>query len=104
MTDEKNLGDAGAVADVAATIDSEVYKHTFFGILNKEGGFWTPLAFASSKEAEAYLAKFIAGNPEKFASMLDTHRAVPVRIQLTHLSEQGATAGVVGGKERGDHG
>lgn len=90
---------AGAVADVAATIDSEVYKHTFYGILNKEGQFWTPLAFASGKEADEYLRKFVAGNPAKFASMIETHRVVPVRIQLTHLTSQGATAGVFGGKE-----
>ncbi len=82
----------GAVTDVAATIDSGDYKHTFFGILNKQGEFWTPLAFASSKEADAYLAKFVAGNPEKFGAMLGTHRAVPVRIHLTHLTEQGVTA------------
>lgn len=87
--------EAGAVADVAATCDSRVFQRAFYGILNKEGQFWTPLAFASEKEAYQYLHKFAAGNLDKFASMFETHHVVPVRVQLTHLSEQGATAGVV---------
>lgn len=64
------------------TIDSSVYKRSFFGILNAQGQFWTPLAFESEAAAAACLAKFVAGNPKRFSAMLRTHKVVPVRIKL----------------------
>ena len=89
----------GAVEDVAATIDSSVYGRNFYGILNKDGQFWTPLAFESERKAHEHIASFFTDVAMRGTAMRD-FKIVPVRIQLTrqHL-EQGATAGVVGGKE-----
>jgi hypothetical protein len=64
------------------TCDSDVYNHTFYGILNKQGQFWTPLPFHDEDAARAHLSKWAKGD---CASMLDTHKIVPVRVQLTAL-------------------
>jgi hypothetical protein len=83
--------EAGAVADVAATIDSSVYGRAFYGILNKDGQFWTPLAFDSERKAHEHIAAFFTDIAMRGTAIRD-FRIVPVRIQLTHLSEQGAMA------------
>lgn len=62
--------------------DSNDYRHTFYGILNKQGQFWTPLPFHDEASAEAHLRTWAKG---KYASMLDTHKIVPVRIRLELL-------------------
>ena len=87
--------EAGAVADVAAMIDSNVYGRNFYGILNKDGQFWTPLAFESERKAHEHIAAFFTDVAMRGTAMRD-FTIVPVRIQLTHL-EQGATAGEVKG-------
>lgn len=61
------------------TIDSSDYRHTFYGILNKQGQFWTPIPFNDEASARIYLERFAHG---KNASMLNTHKIVPVRIRL----------------------
>jgi hypothetical protein len=70
---------------MTATSDSEHYRHTFFGILNGSGSFWSPLAFDSPQAAREALERFISINPERFGSMLRTHKIVPVRIQLAEI-------------------
>ena len=70
------------MSDKPAKSDSADYGQTFYGILNAQGQFWTPLAFDSKEGAEAYLAGFISRNDERFASMRRTHKAVPVRVWL----------------------
>lgn len=67
-----------------ATISSDVYNHTFYGILNKDGQFWTPAPFHNKEAALAYLKRFSIGD---YSAMLQTHRIVPVRIQLTHIAD-----------------
>lgn len=68
-----------------ATSDSKVYKHTFYGILNAQGDFWTPLAFETERAAMAHLEGFWRADPAKFASVQRTHKIVPVRIRLDQL-------------------
>jgi len=71
------------------TIDSSVYKHTFYGILNAEGELWTPLAYHSKADARKPLQEWAdRGRP----SMLETHKIVPVRIQLTVIPEEDTPA------------
>lgn len=82
----ENVGGDEAMGKKAATIDSAVYHHTFYGILNKQGQFWTPLPFHDEAAARAHLAKWAIG---KNQNMLDTHKIVPVRIRLTALSRKG---------------
>ncbi len=64
--------------------DSLAYDHTFYGILNKQGQFWTPLPFHDEAAAKAHLARYAKGSN---ASMLETHKIVPVRVQLTLLTQ-----------------
>lgn len=64
----------------SVTSDSADYNHTFYGILNKQGKFWTPLAFHDEDAAKAHLSRWAKGD---YASMLSTHKIVPVRVQLT---------------------
>jgi hypothetical protein len=64
--------------------DSADYSHTFFGILNAQGDFWTPLPFHDEAAALAHLQKHAVGD---YGAMLKTHRIVPVRIQLTALGQ-----------------
>jgi len=68
-------------------IDSSVYKHTFFGILNAQGEFWTPIPFSGEREAREYLSRYAL---DKNKSMLETHKIVPVRIQLTQITDEAA--------------
>ena len=65
------------------TIDSNVYKHTFFGILNAQGDFWTPLAFDSEAKARMHIRQFWGNNHAARDQCLRTHRIVPVRVRLT---------------------
>jgi hypothetical protein len=66
------------------TSDSDDYRHTFYGILNKQGQFWTPLPFDSEDAARQHLSRWAKGD---YADMLNTHKIVPVRVQLTLLPE-----------------
>ncbi len=62
-------------------IDSINYRHTFFGILNKDGDFWTPTAFESEQAAEQRLHDFWGWKKWNESDF----KIVPVRIQLTTL-------------------
>lgn len=68
-----------------ARIDSGVYAHEFYGILNKSGEFWTPLAFDTERAARKHIEDFVLTNPGKFKSIEQTHRIVPVRITLEEI-------------------
>jgi hypothetical protein len=65
-------------------IDSKDYRHTFYGILNGQGEFWTPIPFNSDSAAAVYLERFARGDNKV---MLTTHKIVPVRIRLETLPE-----------------
>lgn len=86
------------MAEKLATIDSKVYKHTFYGILNAQGDFWTPLPFESPEQAEQHLRHFWQhlrhfwrNDPDNLAKCLRTHRIVPVRVTLEQLPDEGTT-------------
>lgn len=68
-----------------ATIDSSVYKHTFYGILNKQGQFWTPLVFDSESAARDHMTRWAKS---AHSEILSTHTIVPVRAQLTALPSE----------------
>lgn len=76
--------DQVAPADASGEVqsDSADYEHTFYGIINGQGEFWSPLPFHDEATARARLERYAQG-PN--ASMLDTHKIVPVRIVLTAL-------------------
>jgi hypothetical protein len=76
--------DPARVAEVAC--DSADYRHAFYGILNAQGQFWTPLPFHDEDAARAHLRKWAVGD---YKSMLETHKVVPVRVQLTKIEESG---------------
>lgn len=69
---------------MTATITSDDYQHTFFGILNVDGQFWTPLAFSTEAEAWSHLMSF--WGPNKVSECLKTFDVVPVRITLEQIS------------------
>lgn len=73
-----------APADASGQVqsDSADYDHTFYGILNGQGKFWSPLPFHDEATARARLERYAQG-PN--ASMLNTHTIVPVRVVLTAL-------------------
>ncbi len=73
---------AAGCAPTFASSDSDNYHWTFFGILNAQGDFWTPLPFHDEASALAHLRKSAIG---QYASMLQTHRVVPVRVRLDQL-------------------
>jgi hypothetical protein len=68
-----------------ARCDSSAYSHVFYGVLNKQGEFWTPLPFHDEASALAHLKRHAIGD---YKSMLDTHRIVPVRIRLNTLGKE----------------
>lgn len=74
-----------------ATSDSSVYRHTFYGILNAQGDFWTPLAFETERQARDHLRFFWRNDPENLKLCERTHKIVPVRVQLTQISDRDAT-------------
>ena len=69
----------------AVTSDSEDYRHTFYGILNAQGSFWTPLAFDGPEAAKKHIENFWRGDAVKREQCLRTHRIVPVRVRLAAL-------------------
>jgi hypothetical protein len=71
---------------VSVSIDSSIYKGAFFGILNADGAFWTPLAFDSEAKAEQHLRDFWRDSDREWQGRRDQFRIVPVRIQLTQIS------------------
>jgi len=68
-----------------AASDSKVYKHTFYGILNAYGDFWTPLAFDTEQGARDHIRHFWRNDPDNLRKCLRTHKIVPVRVRLNQL-------------------
>ena len=64
----------------AVTIDSDDYRHTFWGILNAQGRLWTPVAFESEEAARKRVRDFFGADPD---NVMGKFQFVPVRIQLT---------------------
>lgn len=64
------------------TCDSGVYRAGFYGILNKQGDFWTPLAFDSEVKAWQHMRDFWGNQRDSLEECLRTHKVVPVRIRL----------------------
>lgn len=75
-------------AFVPVAIDSNDYRWTFFGILNAEGQFWSPLAFHSEAAAKQHIINFWGLDTDKRGQCLATHKIVPVRIRLETLPEE----------------
>lgn len=75
-----------APADASREVksDSAEYDHTFYGILNGQGKFWSPLPFHDEATARARLERYAQGAN---ASMLETHKVVPVRVVLSLAQE-----------------
>jgi len=59
-------------------IDSDDFKKEFWGILNKDGKFWTPLAFDCVGGAKTHLDKFWGVGKWREKDF----KVVPVRIRL----------------------
>ena len=53
--------------------DSKTYGHTFYGILNADGDFWTPLAFHSEAMAKQHIVDFWGSNRASADKCLRTH-------------------------------
>lgn len=70
-----------------AATDSKVYKHTFYGILNAYGDFWTQVAFETEDDARDHIKRFWRNVPDKAAECLRTHKIVPVRVRLNQLPD-----------------
>lgn len=64
------------------TSDSNDYHHTFYGILNPQGRFWTPLPFRDEEAARRHLSATLGGRDAS------RHRIVPVRVELTLLDQE----------------
>ena len=62
------------------SIDSEIYSGSFFGILNRDGEFWTPLAFDSEQAAKTRLTEY--WGRIKWEKIKGDYKIVPVRIRL----------------------
>jgi hypothetical protein len=86
MTDEKNLGEAGAVADLAGKEPRAMRMEW-----STDAG---PVVFR-------FPSNLSARDVEDVSELLAL-TVTAMQRRAAHLSEQGATAGVVGGKERGD--
>lgn len=67
--------------------DSKDYRATFYGILNAQGNFWTPLAFETEAKARDHIVNFWGSNTANRDKCLRTHKIVPVRVRLETLPE-----------------
>ena len=56
------------------------YRMQRIGILNHEGGIWTPETFDSNEAAQAYIDRTKRQNPKWD---LSNHRPAPVRVTLS---------------------
>lgn len=112
MTDEKNLGEARAVADVAAIARDaerravarciEIIREQSREFQSEDYAVGQPMSsfnerFACSQCADAIGSAFGMGSDEQRVLV---GRPTHIAEYRQHL-EQGATAGVIGGKERG---
>ncbi|MDB5707835.1 MAG: hypothetical protein JWN66_4951 [Sphingomonas bacterium] len=71
------------------TSDSAGYKGlSFVGILNAQGGLWTPLAFQNEDEARRHVERFWGKDHAACGLFLSKCRFVPVRSQITVIEEQ----------------
>lgn len=69
------------------TSDSDGYMHTFYGILNHLGQFWTPMPFETEKAARDHIAAWKRHSPNLG---LSRHRIVPVRVRLELINQRTA--------------
>lgn len=70
---------------MTVTTDSTLFKMTFYGILNANGAFWTPLAFDSQEKAWQHIRDFWKPSDREWQGQKRHFKVVPVRIQLTRL-------------------
>lgn len=70
---------------MTVTTDSKLYDKPFYGILNANGAFWTPLAFDSEKKAEEHLRAFWQASDAEWQGKRRKFKIVPVRIILESL-------------------
>lgn len=68
------------------TIDTADFKRTFYGILNGQNSFWTPLVFESEDGARKHIINFWGSNTKSRDQCLRTHKIVPVQAVITLLS------------------
>lgn len=68
----------------AVTVVSTAYGQEFYGILNADGNFWTPLAFDSAAAARAHIDAFWSTR-HQVEHFMRRAKIVPVRIQLTAI-------------------
>jgi hypothetical protein len=68
----------------AITVDSTVYGGQFYGILNAQGQFWTPLAFDAESAAKAHIESFW-NTQRQVEHFMRGAKIVPVRVQLTTI-------------------
>lgn len=73
------------------TSDSKNYRHTFYGILNAQGEFWTPIPFDSEAKAQQHIIDFWGRQSEQRDKCLRTHKIVPVRIRLETIETEDAS-------------
>lgn len=73
-----------------ATIDSSVYKQTFYGILNAQGDFWTPLSFPSERKARQHILDFWCHDHDQRDWCLLRFKIVPVQVRLTQIADASA--------------
>jgi hypothetical protein len=98
MTDEKNLGEAGAVADVAGKL-TEAQRDE---LLHYEAGEGFIPPRNARRSARLWIGIFPGRRPDPVFLLKRAHGCclyalLPLGEQVVaHLSERGATAGVVG--------
>lgn len=73
------------MSEKPAKCSSHVFRVTFYGILNAQGDFWTPLAFVSEDAARQHIKGFWGKQTDMAEKCLRTHKIVPVRVNLTEI-------------------
>lgn len=68
--------------DKPRTICTDDYKPGFYGILNAQGDFWTPLIFDSQAKAQKHLDDFARSFRPYDPSAIARHRVVRVRATI----------------------
>lgn len=68
------------------SISTDSFKPSFFGILNRQGQFWTPLIFDSEKAAQRHLDDFADQDRERFDAVRN-YQIVPVRATIERRDE-----------------
>lgn len=83
--------------------DTAEYRATFYGILNAQGYFWTPLIFEREEHARGHIASFWGAHHEKREWCFKHFKIVPVRAVITLAQGmEAATAGETEGLDPAD--